>query len=212
MSNSETVRDYELVDQRHMDVPPSPTEGKTQFRTAIYPRSHLSYEPIGYEDTPDDTELIGRAVDGNRSRGPTRDLGNGTELQSMARQSLWTWTQALLSSLWLTFTIIFALNCSVAKPFAVWLLPSRSEDTLLILNVCSQGTVLLLAALTSGAFETVRWTLASSKRGIPVLSFLGLSRATGLPGVLRLFVGGDRDGYLKIDGQQFWGIQQSYPQ
>ena len=129
-----------------------------------------------------------------------------------ARQLLSTWIQALLSGLLMTFTIIFAFNCSLPKPFAVWLLPSRSEDTLLILNACSHGTVLLLAALTSGAFETVRWALASSKRGIPAGSFLGLSRATGLLGVLSLFVGGDRRGYLKVDGQQFWGTQRSYPQ
>lgn len=206
------MEEYELPDQRLMDVSPSSWKGETQFRTATYPRSHLSHEPIGYEEVPDDTELIGTTIDGNRPRARTRNRYNGSKLRSMWRQLLSTWILALLSGLLMAFTIFFAFNCSLQKPFAVWLLPSRSEDTLLVLNACAHGIVLLLAALTSRAFETVRWALASSERGIPAGSFLGLSRATGLLGVLNLFVGGDRRGYLKVDGQQFWGTQRSYPQ
>jgi hypothetical protein len=206
-----TMEEYVLLDQRGTDVPVS-RQGESELRSATYPPSYLSYEPVGYEDFPDDTRLIGTAPDGNRPSQRRRNFGNynGSKLKSMPRQLLTSWILALLSGLWMIFTIIFAFNCSLPKPFATWLLPSRSEDALLILNVCSHATVLLLTALTSGAFEAVRWAHAASKNGIPALTFLGLSRATGLLGVLSLFIGGDKRGFLKRDGEQFWGTQRYY--
>ena len=113
-------------------------------------------------------------------------------------------------AVWIAFTTIFAFNCSRSKPFAYSLFLSKSEDSILVLNILSHGTLLLLGTLTLQAFETVRWALASSRNGIPAGSFLGLSRATGLFGVLRLFVSRNWGGFLRLDGQQFWGVQRYY--
>jgi hypothetical protein len=128
----------------------------------------------------------------------------------MPRQLLWPWVTALASSLWIAFTTLFAFNCSLPAPFAAPLLPSRAEESLLILNILSHGTLLLLGALTSQAFEAVRWALASSRNGIPAGSFLGLSRATGLLGVISLLVSSKGRGLLKLDGQHFWGMQRYF--
>jgi hypothetical protein len=132
---------------------------------------------------------------------------NGTKLQSTPRQLLWPWITALVSALWLAFATIFAFNCSLPKPFFQRLLPTRSEDSLLILNIFSHGTILLLGQLTSQAFESIRWSLASSPKGVPAASFLGLSRATNLLGVVSVLISG-RGGFLTFDGHRFWGIQR----
>ena len=72
-------------------------------------------------------------------------------------QFLWTWALTLFSLLWRTFTIICAYNCSLPNPFSTVVLSPSSEDTLLVLKILSHGTLLLLGALTSQAFKTVRW-------------------------------------------------------
>ena len=45
----------------------------------------------------------------------------------------------------------------------------------------------LLGELALSVFERVRWVKASGPRGIRMADFLGMSRATGIYGVLTLF-------------------------
>lgn len=126
-------------------------------------------------------------------------------LRSTFTQFWWAWATALLSGICAIFTIIFAYNCSLPNPISTMLLPSRSEDTLLILNILSHGSLQLLALLTSQAFEAARWAMASSKNGISASSFLVLSRATNLIGVFDLVKG---HGVLQLDRHQVWGLQR----
>ena len=179
-------------------IPESGWHGDQRYRNAQYPPSQLSYEPVDYEEEADYSGLIGTSLKQRHQRRRTITFQqNGTKLQSMPRQLLWPWITALVSALWMAFTAIFAFNCSLPKPFSQRLLPTRSEDSLLILNVLSHGTLLLLGQLTSQAFEAVRWALASSPNGVPAASFLGLSRATGLLGVVSVLVSG-RGGFLTL--------------
>jgi hypothetical protein len=127
-------------------------------------------------------------------------------LPSTFNQFGWTWTTALLSGFCTIFTAIFAYNCSLSKPMSTMLLPSKSTDTLLILNLLSHGSIQLLSLLTSQAFEAARWAMASSKNGISASSFLVLSRATSLIGVFDFFRG--HSVVLKHDGHQVWGLQR----
>lgn len=129
-------------------------------------------------------------------------------LPSTFNQFLWTWMTALLSGFCTIFTVIFAYNCSLSKPMSIMLLPSKSTDTILILNLLSHGSIQLLSLLTSQAFEAARWALASSKNGISASSFLVLSRATRLLGVFDFFRG--HSVVLKRDGHQVWGLQRYY--
>jgi hypothetical protein len=183
----------------------STAHSQSRIRDVTDPPSQLSYEPVYFEETETGT-LANR--NGSEEDLLRTDGFNGTKLQSFPRQVLWTWVIAVACGFWLAFTVTFALNCSMSKPFVMSLLPSRSETTLLILNVCSHGSLLLLTLVTSRAFESVRWALAASKRGIPFKSFLGLSRATSLFGVINLLLDGECNGFASIDGQKFWGIQR----
>jgi len=135
----------------------------------------------------------------------------GIRLQSMSRQYIWTWLIASFTASWIAFTIYFAYNCSLDQPRTTVLLFSKPQNTILMLNVLSHGAVLLLEALTSSALETVRCALACSKNGIPAYSFLGLSRANGILGVLNLLLEGGKGSLVKRDGHRFWGIQRYYP-
>jgi len=205
------MEQYELdpLNQRYSTIiPESAWHGEERYyRNARYPPSQLPYEPVDYEEA-DYSGLIGSKT---TQRHPRRRKftfqHNGTKLQSMPRQLLWPWVTAFISALWMVFTTIFAFNCSLRRPFSQRLLPPRSEDSLLILNILSHGTLLLLGQLTSQAFETVRWALASSPNGVPAGSFLGLSRATGLFGVLSVMISG-RGGFMTFDGHRLWGIQR----
>jgi hypothetical protein len=132
----------------------------------------------------------------------------GIRLDGMIRQFTWTWILALLTMVWILFTIYFAYNSSMDQPKAPLLIFTNPQNTILTLTILSHVTVLLLEAMTSSALESVRWAFACSKDGISTFSFLGLSRATGILGVLNLLLEGGKDSFFKRDGHRFWGIQR----
>ena len=79
--------------------------------------------------------------------------------------------------------------------------PSR---TLLVVTIMSQLLSLLINELFISVFEALRWQLASRKSGVHVTTFLVLSKATSLFGVLRLlYAGGIAD--------HVWWCMQRYP-
>jgi hypothetical protein len=196
------MADYEMPTHQLTNVTPSSPQEKAV-------KTNLSYEALDQGDDADDIDSTSTRQSGTRPGGSTStDAYTGTRLQSMPRKLLIAWILAGFSAIWIGFTIVFTFNCSSQTPFAFWLLPASSENTLLVLNILAHGTVLLLGALASQVFETVHWGLASSENGIPADSFLALSRATGFLGVLDLLKGGDPMGFIKPDGQQFWGIQR----
>ena len=81
---------------------------------------------------------------------------------------------------------------------------------MLVLNILSHGTILLLKEITSDVFEVVRWGLATSRNGIPTSSFLSLGRATSLFGVFNLFAGKENESLVSRDGNRIWSLQR-YP-
>jgi hypothetical protein len=64
--------------------------------------------------------------------------------------------------------------------------------------------------LTSSVFEAVRWAFASSRSGIPASSFLSLSRATSVFGILNLLIGNEKHSLVRKDGHRFWSLQRYY--
>jgi len=133
----------------------------------------------------------------------------GTRLDSTFRQFSWTWILSLIATAWVIFTICFAYNCTLLSPFSTSLLFSKPENTLLMLNILSHGTIILLKDLMSSAFEAVRWAFASSKKGVSASNFIGLSRATNALGVLGLvFSKSGSPCGLGRDGYRLWGCQR----
>lgn len=112
----------------------------------------------------------------------------GTIVRGLFCQLLWTWSLLFVTIGWVAFTILFASNCIRSASFSSTLLFSDPTKTVLALNVLSHVTILLLRELTASIFDVIRWTLASSPNGISLGSFISLSRATGLVGVLSLLL------------------------
>jgi hypothetical protein len=86
----------------------------------------------------------------------------------------------------MSFTIFFAYNSSLDKPYISLLVFGRPETSILILTVALQLTIFSLAEFTSGVLDATRWALACSSRGTSALTFLVLSRATNFVGALYL--------------------------
>lgn len=143
----------------------------------------------------------------DRASGPITNLPR-TRLDSPFRQFWGTWLVSLIATAWVIFTICFAYNCTLVNPFSIRLLFSKPENTILMLNILSHGTIILLKDLTSSGFEAVRWAFASSEKGVSASNFIGLSRATNALGVLGLVLGTSGSYGLGKDGYRLWGLQR----
>ena len=130
------------------------------------------------------------------------------DLRSAVQKQQYTLLTAFLTAVCMSFTIFFGYNSSLETPLSMTLIFSKPETNIFVLNVLSQVTILLLAELTSAVLNTVRWALASSPNGSSAYTFLALSRATNIAGVLGLVFG--HRGNLKIekDGYRLWGGQR----
>lgn len=156
----------------------------------------------------ENTSVSPQQVPESSAERSTQSIPPGTRLQSTFRQFLWTWILSLIAAAWVIFTICFAYNCTLLNPFSTSLLFSKPENTLLMLNILSHGTIILLKDLASSAFEAVRWAFASSKKGVSASNFIGMSRATNALGVLGLVFSRYGSYGLGKDGYRLWGLQR----
>ena len=109
----------------------------------------------------------------------------------------------------MSFTIFFAYNGCLNQPIVESMILERPERAIVILNILSQLTIFLLAELTSSIFDITRWALASTSAGIPAFTFLVLSRATTMFGVVSLLMAkAVKMSEFQRDGHRFWGIQR----
>ena len=170
-----------LVTEHAHDSPPHSSHSSSEHGTAPLNGNGEDHPEPEAQEKP---KPIPQQVSESAAERSTRAMSDpgGTRLDSTLRQFLWTWILTLIATGWVTFTICFAYNCTLQSPFSTALLFSRPENTLLVLNVLSHGTIILLKDLTSCAFEAVRWAFASSKEGVSASNFIGLSRATNALG------------------------------
>jgi hypothetical protein len=114
----------------------------------------------------------------------------GTELPTKYAQLKWTAGLYLLT-VWLSAALFFYVHETLVSQNSVLgpLLLDPSK-TVLLVSALSQSFLLLLQFLLSCVFNSLRWHLASRKTGVPVSTFLGLSRATSLWGVITLMCRG----------------------
>ena len=204
--------DYFGTPYERLSVPQLPGDNiSVQSRT-----SKRSVTPFDYEDEATEARLLGSPPLGRGTRfsriasqsGGSDGLVRGVRLQSMPRQLLWTWLLTLCAIVWISFTVFFAFNCSLQVPISSWLISPNPEVTLFVLSILAHGAVLFLKCITSEAFEAIRWTFASSSKGIMFSSFLGLSRATSIFGVMKLLRSRDKGSYTSPDGHGLWGGQR----
>ena len=129
-------------------------------------------------------------------------------LKSPARQFFITWLLTAFSSVWISFTVFFAYNCSLRSPASQRLLLSTPARTINALNVLSHITIFLLQLVVSEAFEAVRWALAGSPPGVSSFTFFILSRATSPFGILYLLPKTHRNHKSVLTGHRLWGSQR----
>jgi len=126
-----------------------------------------------------------------------------------ARKHRFTILMAIITSFILAATIFFAYNCSLAQPVAPALRFALPERNVFVLSLLTQLAMFSLAELTSTVLDLVRWAFSCSARGIPAFTFLALSRATNLLGVLYLVLGRTpgTSGF-QTNGHRLWGCQR----
>ena len=128
---------------------------------------------------------------------------------SSVRQQWFTIILAYATATSLVFTVFFAYNSCLDYPIVRSLIFTCPERTILMLNVLSQVTIFLLGELMSSIFEITRWAFVSRDTGIPAYTFLILSRATSIIGVVMLlFARTVSKSKFQIDGHRFWGTQR----
>ena len=116
---------------------------------------------------------------------------------------------ALFAVASLAVTIFFAYNCSLPQPLSSKLMFQNPSRSILVLNFLSQITMFCLSELAFCVLSVLGWVFASHPSGTPAYTFLALSRATNLAGVLSLIVSkGPEPGRLQPDGHRVWGIQR----
>jgi hypothetical protein len=105
------------------------------------------------------------------------------QLPSQFRLNFWTWVLALIAGIWLAATLVYAWAVSVTTGPLTKLVPHSVSRSLTVLRVASEVAGFLLAALCASTLEVIVWAVASSKRGITMSSFLGISSSTGIFGL-----------------------------
>jgi hypothetical protein len=116
---------------------------------------------------------------------------------------------AVITSLLLGATIFFAYNCSLAQPVAPSLRFTVPERNVFVLTLLTQLTIFSLAELTSTVLDLVRWAFSCGASGVSAFTFLALSRATNILGVLYLVLGTARSSRgFGTTGHRLWGCQR----
>ena len=131
-------------------------------------------------------------------------------LRSSLYQFRVTLALMVVTAIWIGFTIFYAYNATVDPPVSRKLLSSSPANTILAINVLSHITIFLLQVLCSDVFEGIRWALASGG-GIPMSTFLSLSRATSPVGVLYLLLHRAKSKLGIFRGHHFWGLKRYFP-
>jgi hypothetical protein len=112
----------------------------------------------------------------------------GSVLQSKSKQLRLLWISAIGTFLLSAFATLYAWSVLVSVDPALGPLRSLSPGkTVWVVNILSQAVAFSISELLTGVFEALRWTLASRESGVLITTFLALSRATPLLGVVSLW-------------------------
>ncbi|KAM7217471.1 hypothetical protein V8F06_007102 [Rhypophila decipiens] len=121
-------------------------------------------------------------------------------LQGKSTRYVPAWTVALLAlgttavTVWYSYRVMVDIN---ELPRPLQLSPGL---TVLVVNVLSHIVAFLALSLSTDILEHLRWALACRPEGILLTSFLAMSRATSITGVLYLF---------RVPGwHQLWALQR----
>jgi len=111
---------------------------------------------------------------------------NTGSFKATFRQNKWILALCILTGLWLVATIIFATAVATSGTLSLWLIPTNTAYSVLILRALSEGASLSLTALLAWTLGILLWTHVSRPEGVPVPTILAMSPTTRLLGLLEL--------------------------
>jgi hypothetical protein len=126
----------------------------------------------------------------------------GSALQTRFTRHRISWCLACIALLFSIFSIWYVNTVLISGnpvPKALTLSPGTTSLTV---QIIAHLIAFLLWQLFRDATQSLRWTLASRDVGVPIPTFLALSQATPISGVVSLF---------SLWGPHWiWGIQMSF--
>jgi len=151
------------------------------------PTSTLQHGPASHERPNDSTESSLNEV-------------RATLLASKGRKHLTTWLTAILTLASSALTVWYSQRAMVDRTALPPALQHSPGTTVLIANVLSHIVSFLVVTLFMETLESLRWALACRRQGVLLTTFLAMSRATPVAGVLYL---------CKVRGwHQIWALQR----
>jgi hypothetical protein len=170
----EEAINYPSADSKSESSPRSSCSDETNSRPAATLASHIS------DPTESEKESI---LTSNYFEDEYTEKARGIVLCTKWQQYRINIVFFLFALISLTGTTVVAYLSSSTQPIAAF---SDPKIIILALTIGSGVSVFLLGQLVSSAFDRIRWTLAASPGGIDLATFLGLSKATDLLGVLSI--------------------------
>ena len=108
--------------------------------------------------------------------------------QSRLWQNRCVWLLALVTGIWLVFTLAYAGQVSSRSGTGIASSIPSSTVVTRTLRILSEGVSVLLTGLIASTAAVVMWTAASTSGGTDILTLLGMSPTTGPWGLLQLLL------------------------
>lgn len=128
------------------------------------------------------------------------------------KQNKWIVALCIFTGLWLVATIIFAAAVAISGTLSLWLIPTNTAYSVLILRALSEGVSLSITALLAWTLGILLWTSVSRPEGVPVPSMLAMSPTTRILGLLELLKWKSQSGSRGlIKPHILWVVIRFYP-
>jgi hypothetical protein len=196
VTRNKKLQKYMEIRSANKPKPPSPQENATALPPQVHRPENNFHLRTPDLSKPSSMEDVEKALHHSRAWYGCINF----------RNQLMTFVVAILTAIFMTFTIFFAYNSSLENPVSTSFVSKTPETSILILNLALQLTLFALAELTSSVLEATRWSLACRATGTTALTFITLSRATGLLGTAYLTAGKSR--VQGRNGHRIWGAQR----
>ena len=130
----------------------------------------------------------------------SRSFRTSSFLESKGRRFAPAWVTAALAIFASSFSVYYSYRVMVDQEALPSYLILEPGTTVLVVNILSHVAALLCWSLFRDTMEALRWALACRHDGILLTSFLAMSRATPVMGVLYLS--------LTKGAHQIWAVQR----
>jgi len=116
----------------------------------------------------------------------TTPSSRGTVLPKKFKQLRWTIFLFFLTFVLSVLTFLYIYAALIAQHPSLGRLLFSPSRTIFVVGLLAQVMALLITQLFDNVFDILRWQLASRDGGVRTTTFMGLSGATSLPGLLML--------------------------